>query len=34
MRDWYLLKDPPEIAQYAQRGEPPIEEWPGRVIHA
>ena len=29
-----LLKDPPEIAQYAQRGEFPIEEWTGRLCAA
>ena len=26
------LVDPPEVARYAQRGEPPISEWPGRAV--
>ena len=24
--------DPPEVARYAQRGDPPISEWPGRAV--
>ena len=27
-----LLHDPPEVRQFAQRGDPPVAEWPGRVI--
>ena len=26
------LVDPPEVARYAQRGDPPISEWPGRAV--
>ena len=26
------LVDPPEVAWYAQRGDPPISEWPGRAV--
>ena len=26
------LVDPPEVARYAQRGDPPISEWPGRAL--
>ena len=27
-----MLHDPPEVAQLAARGDPPIERWPGRVV--
>ena len=27
-----LLRDPPELKQFARRGDPPIERWPGRPI--
>ena len=30
--DSRYLVDPPDLAQHAERGEPPIEKWPGRVI--
>ena len=26
------LVDPPEVARFAQRGDPPISEWPGRAV--
>ena len=26
------LTDPPDLAQYAQRGDPPMSEWPGRIV--
>ena len=26
------LSDPPEVKKYAKRGDPPIEQWPGRVV--
>ena len=26
------LVDPPEVAKYAQRGDPPMSEWPGRIV--
>ena len=26
-----MLFDPPELAEYAERGDPPISEWPGTI---
>ena len=26
------LQDPPDLVQYAQRGDPPMSEWPGRIV--
>ena len=26
------LRDPPDLQQYAARGDPPVEEWPGRLV--
>ena len=26
------LVDPPEVAKYAQGGDPPMSEWPGRIV--
>ena len=26
------LIDPPDVARYAQRGDPPMSEWPGRIV--
>ena len=26
------LVDPPDLARYAQRGDPPMSEWPGRIV--
>ena len=27
-----LLHDPPEVQQYAQRGDPSIDKWPGQIV--
>ena len=27
-----VLRDPPEVKQYAKRGDPPMDQWPGRVV--
>ena len=27
-----VLRDPPEVKQYAKRGDPPIDQWPGRIV--
>ena len=27
-----LLRDLPEVRQYAQRGDPPINKWPGQIV--
>ena len=27
-----LLRDPPELKQYAMRGDPPIDKWPGQTV--
>ena len=28
-----LLVDPPELAQYAKRGDPHIDQWPGQPVN-
>ena len=27
-----LFRDPPDLQQFAQRGDPPMENWPGRFV--
>ena len=27
-----VLRDPPEVKQYAKRGDPPMDQWPGRIV--
>ena len=27
-----VLRDPPEVRLHAKRGDPPMDQWPGRVV--
>ena len=27
-----FFRDPPELVQFAQRGDPPMDKWPGRLV--
>ena len=27
-----VMRDPPEVKKYAKRGDPPIDQWPGRIV--
>ena len=27
-----FFRDPPELVQFAQRGDPPINKWPGQIV--